>query len=95
MPPYDVYLQLRDRETIVPDKIWQKQIWVALGNPGVVLVDGELAGTWRPQKKGKKLLLKVELFHPISPAAHPLIEQEAELIAPFKGCTSVEVSGLS
>ena len=55
LPPYDAYLDQRDRETLVPDTAQQKRLWRAIGNPGVVLADGEVAGGWRPQKKGKRL----------------------------------------
>jgi hypothetical protein len=92
LPPHDAYLLLRDRPTILPDTLRQKQVWTALGNPGGLLLDSELAGIWRPQKKGKKFLLKVELFHPVSRQTQKLIEKEAELIAAFKGCNSFEVN---
>ena len=59
LPPHDPYLLLRDRETLLPDETLQRQIWRHTGNPGVVLVDGKLAGTWRPQKKGILLFVSV------------------------------------
>jgi len=92
LPPYDAYLDQRDRETLVPDKAQQKQVWKAIGNPGVVLADGDVVGIWRPQKKGKRLLLTVEPFGTLAKAARTEIEAEAALLAPLRGCTSAEVT---
>lgn len=50
LPPGDTYLLARDREIVVPDKQNRPHLWPQ-GNvpPGGLLVDGELAGTWRRQ----------------------------------------------
>ncbi|MFT3853534.1 MAG: crosslink repair DNA glycosylase YcaQ family protein [Ilumatobacteraceae bacterium] len=40
--PYDPFLQLRDRELLVPDATRRKAVWPTLGRPGAVVVDGEL-----------------------------------------------------
>ncbi|MEA5118688.1 MAG: winged helix DNA-binding domain-containing protein, partial [Propionicimonas sp.] len=46
LPPRDPYTQLRDRHTVVdPDR--HRAIWKTIGEPGAVLVDGEIAGSWR------------------------------------------------
>ena len=92
LPPYDAYLDQRDRATLLPDPALQRRVWKILGNPGVVLADGEIAGIWRPQKKGKRLLLGVEPFASFAPALCAAIEAEAGLLAPLRGCTSAEVA---
>jgi hypothetical protein len=92
LPPYDAYLDQRDRATLISDREIQRRVWTVLGNPGVVLVDGEIVGLWRPQKKGKRLLLTVEAFGPLSPVAREEIEGEAARLAPLRGCTSGEVT---
>ena len=91
LPPYDAYLDQRDRATLLPDTGRHRQVWTVLGNPGVVLVDGEIAGTWRPQKKGRRLSVAVAAFGPLSPGTRAEIEAEATLLGPIRGCTSVEV----
>jgi hypothetical protein len=50
LPPGDPYLLARDREAVVPDERHRSQLWPQ-GNvpPGGLLVEGELAGTWRRQ----------------------------------------------
>lgn len=92
LPPYDPYLSSRDRQTLLPDKALHPRVWQILGNPGVVLVAGEVVGLWRPQKKSKTFLLNVEAFAPLSQEVREVITAEAELIAPFKGCVAAKVS---
>lgn len=51
--PYDLFLQARDRELLVHHADRRKALWPVIGRPGAVLVDGEIAGSWRPrQTKG-------------------------------------------
>ena len=92
LPPYDAYLDQRDRETLLPEKALHRRVWTVLGNPGVVLVDAQLVGIWRPQKKGKRLGLAVQVFSTLSKKARDEIEAEAALLAPHRGCTSAEVT---
>lgn len=50
LPPGDPYLLARDREAMVPNSPNRSQLWPQ-GNvpPGGLLIEGELAGTWRRQ----------------------------------------------
>ncbi|MGH2351903.1 MAG: winged helix DNA-binding domain-containing protein [Chloroflexota bacterium] len=92
LPPSDPYLLLRDRETLLPDNALQRRVWSHIGNPGAVLVDGRLVATWRPQKKGKRLVVSVHPFEAISPPAHDAIAAEAERLAPYRSCDSAAVT---
>lgn len=92
LPPYDAYLDQRDRATLLPDRARHRTVWAALGNPGVVVLDGELTGVWRAQKKGKRLLVTVEPFGPLPKRAGAEIEAEAALLGPLRACSSVEVT---
>ena len=44
--PHDPYLDARDRELLLPDAAQRKRIWKTVGNPGVILKDGKIAGQW-------------------------------------------------
>lgn len=91
LPPHEPLLQMRDRETIVPDKAWHRQLWRTVGNPGIVLVDGQAVAAWRSRKNGKRMSITIEQFDAIPQEKGPEIEAEAATLAPYGGCTSVKV----
>lgn len=75
----------RDRELLVRDPAVRKRIWTALGGPGTVLAFGEVAGLWRPTKKGKRLVITVEPLGRLTTSAADELAAEAERIAPVRG----------
>jgi hypothetical protein len=88
LAPFDPYLQLRDRSLLVADPAQAKALWPVLGRPGAVLVDGEVAGTWRPRKSGKKLTVELQLWRGVDREA---LEDQAERLAAVRG---VELAGV-
>ena len=50
----------RTARSSCPTTAVRKRIWASLGGPGMALVDGEVAGLWRPRKKGKRLVVELE-----------------------------------
>jgi hypothetical protein len=90
LPPKDPYTQLRDRETIA-DRKYHREVWKPVGDPGTVLVDGEIAGTWRPRKNGRTLTLAVTTFRPLLAGEKKALRDEAEQLAPLRGASSVAV----
>ncbi|GAB3195978.1 crosslink repair DNA glycosylase YcaQ family protein [Geodermatophilus arenarius] len=83
--PFDLFLQARDRGTLVPDAGHRKAMWPVLGRPGAVLADGGIAGVWRPRTAGRTLTVAVEPWTRLSPAARAGIEEQAERLAAFRG----------
>jgi hypothetical protein len=81
--PFDLFLQGRDRELVVPGAAARKDLWRTLGRPGGVLVGHEVVGTWRPRSKGKKLQVAVTLWDGSTMPAG--VEEEAERLAAFRG----------
>nr|WP_199865463.1 MULTISPECIES: crosslink repair DNA glycosylase YcaQ family protein [Frankia] len=55
-----------------------------LGRPGAVLVDGEIAGLWRPRASGAKLRLLVTPWRSVTPALRASITDQAERLAAFR-----------
>ena len=90
LPPRDPYIQLRDRETIV-DKQHHREVWKTAGDPGTILVDGAIAGTWRPRKSGRRLTVTVRPLGSLADQDRTRLQAEAELIAPLRGASSVDV----
>lgn len=95
LPVQDPYLQQRDRATLLPDQTARRRLWQAVRGPGALLVDGVVTGTWRGRVKGDRWEVEVEPFGHLPAKVRNTISDEAEVVAPFKGCSSavVEVSG--
>jgi hypothetical protein len=83
--PFDPFLQARDRSTLVADPSRVKTLWPTLGRPGAVLVDGDVAGTWRPRKSGAQLGVEVELWAAAPAAVRSGLEEQAERLAACRG----------
>ncbi|GAA0272784.1 DNA glycosylase AlkZ-like family protein [Cryptosporangium japonicum] len=92
LPPSDPYLQTRNRNLLVPERAEQKALWRPLGNPGAILVDGEIAGTWRAKLAGKRLTITLEAFRPLRPATLAAINAEAGTVATARGATDVRIA---
>lgn len=89
--PYDPYLQLRDRDLLVPDEARRKQLWPVLGRPGAIVADGEIVGTWRPRASGRKLTVRTQSWQPLSTPVRRLVEEQAERLSTHRGVTLVGV----
>lgn len=93
LPPRDPYLQIRDRATLV-DPSRHREVWKTVGDPGTVLVDGELVGTWRSRKAGRNLQVTFRGFGPLGDATRKRLAVEAEHVARVRGASTVSVEGL-
>jgi hypothetical protein len=82
---FDLFLQGKDRNRIVPDKTRHKTLWPTLGRPGAVLVGTDIVGTWRPKASGKKFTLRLELWSAVNDRVRQRIEAEAERLAGHRG----------
>lgn len=83
--PHDPYLDLRDRDLILPDKARQRQVWKTVGNPGAVLLGGRVIGFWTVRTRGDKLDAAVTLFEALEPAQRSRLEELASSYAAFRG----------
>ena len=85
--PYDLLLQGRDRELLVPDRSRHRVLWPVIGRPGAVLVGTDVVGSWRPKASGRKLTLRLDQWQPLRPAVRTRVEEEAERLAAHRGLT--------
>ncbi|MDX3190631.1 crosslink repair DNA glycosylase YcaQ family protein [Streptomyces sp. MN03-5084-2B] len=85
LPPLDPFIQARDKTLLVPDPLRRKEVWKMLGNPGVLVADGDIAGTWRAKSSGTTLTITVTAFDPLRPAAREEAEAEAARVAAARG----------
>jgi hypothetical protein len=79
--PFDLFLQARDRDLLVPDPARAKALWPVLGRPGAVLADGDVAGLWRPRKSGARLRVSVQLWVTDTAALRASVTEQAENLA--------------
>jgi Winged helix DNA-binding domain len=85
--PYDLFMQAKDRSLLIDDAAHAKALWPVLGRPGAVLVDGEIAGTWRPRQSGRKLTLPVVLWARSTAALRKAVTEQAERLAAHRHVT--------
>ena len=92
LPNLDPLASAKDREVLVPDEAVRKRIWKSLGGPGMALVDGEVAGLWRPRKKGKRLVVELEPLRALKGPEREALAAEAERLAPFRDAERGELA---
>lgn len=88
---HDPYLDIKDRNVLLEDKALQKMVWKTVGNPGVVLKDGRIAGLWKTKTQKNKLDISMHLFETFQLSEKKKLEALAEEYAEFrrlglKGC---------
>lgn len=79
VPPNDAYLRQVDRTLLVPDSKRRGEVWRALSAPGALLVDGEVAGTWRYRRTEHDLTITP--FDRLTADQRKQAEQQTQLIA--------------
>ena len=88
---FDLFLQGKDRDLMVPDASKHKTLWPILGRPGAVLSGSEIVGTWRPKTAGKGFTLRLDLWTTLSKPNRKRLELEAERLAAHRG---LELAGI-
>jgi Winged helix DNA-binding domain len=85
LPPSDPLLRGGDRELLVPGPAHRKQIWTAIGAPGVVLSGVDVVGTWRTAQRGRSMDVSVDGFRALRPRERAALGVEAERLAVVRG----------
>jgi hypothetical protein len=83
--PFDLFVQGRDRQLVLPDEAARKDLWRTIGRPGGVLDGHEVVGSWRPRSSGKKLRIAVTIWSGAEPPQE--LAEQAERLAAFRGQT--------
>jgi hypothetical protein len=82
---FDLFLQGKDRDLIVPDVGRHKELWPILGRPGAVLHGTEIIGSWRPKTAGGEFTLRLSLWTALSKRIRGQLEIQAERLAAHRG----------
>jgi hypothetical protein len=82
---FDLFLQGKDRDVMVPDRAKHKALWPILGRPGAVLLGTEIVGSWRPKTAGKDFTLRLDLWTSLSGPTRRRLDLEAERLAAHRG----------
>ena len=82
---FDLFLQGKDRDLIVPDAGKHKELWPVIGRPGAVLHGTEIVGTWRPRASSKQFTLRLSAWTTLSKQARSQLELEAERLSAHRG----------
>jgi len=87
LPGFEQYViaATRHAEPLMPGPFKARVYRPQGGISPVLLVDGQLAGVWRHERKGKRLLVDVEPFARVPAAARRDAGEEAERLAAFLG----------
>jgi len=92
LPQSDGLIRVSDRDIVVPSERDRGAMYRVLGSPGGVLVDGEIAGTWRAKAGGKRLELTVTPFRRLPKARRAELDSEADRVADARGFEDVAVA---
>lgn len=85
LPAFDQYVLTtsRDAAAFLPgpfkDRVYRPQGWLS----PVILVDGRMDGVWKHERKGSRLLVRIEPFVDLPAWARKSAEDEAERLADF------------
>lgn len=90
LPPNDAYLRQTDRTLLVPDATRRRAVFEALSGPGALVVDGEIAGTWRYRRSAREIT--VEPFEQLAQSTRKSAEKRATAIAASTGDDEPQVT---
>jgi hypothetical protein len=92
LPPHDPFTALADRDLLVPDPDARRLVWRPAGVPGVVVVDGEIRGTWRQRTRGAHLAVTVV---PTGPVPDDLADRLAADARTLAACAGAGTAGVT
>lgn len=94
LPARDPWLSGSDRAWMLGDDVDRRsQVFRAIGAPGVVLVDGEIVGTWKQRKERNRLSIEIDRWHPGREDEAEQLAGDAKTIAATRDLEP-EVAGL-
>lgn len=84
LPPRDA-IALGTRAFLVPEREIAKTVWRPIGSPGIVLLDSEIAGTWRARQAGRVLRLTVTVHRKLTAKQRSGVDEQGDVVAAARG----------
>ena len=82
--PHDPYLDLRDRWVVLPDPALQRRVWRTVSNPGALVQDGKILGTWTAKVRGERMELRIDTWDDLTTWQRRQAEEQAQAYAAFR-----------
>jgi hypothetical protein len=95
LPAFDQYVvaSTRQADHLLPGphraRVYRPQGWLS----PVILVDGQMAGVWKHERKGSRVTVTVEPFTKLPKPVKEGVEQETARLATFLGAETWAVTG--
>lgn len=81
---HDPYLDVQDRDILLPNASRHRAVWQTVANPGAVLRGGRIIGTWRTKTAKDKLAISMATWEPLSQSERQALMARAEAYAAFR-----------
>ncbi|UDY36121.1 DNA glycosylase AlkZ-like family protein [Dermatobacter hominis] len=86
LPARDPWLRGSDRDLLLGRHADRRgDVFRSLGAPGVVLVDGEVVGTWRQRKAGRRLRVELDAWRRLTADDRDELDEDAAVVARARG----------
>ena len=81
---HDPYLDVQDRDILLPNTSRHRAVWQTVANPGAILRGGCIIGTWRGKTVKEKLAISMAVWEPLSQGERQTLIARAQAYADFR-----------
>lgn len=94
--PHDPYLDIREKDLLLADTALQKAVWKTVANPGAVVYEGRIIGTWKGKMGRGGLEMALTLWEREAEKQRAILKDLAEAYAAFRELPlfKIEIDGL-
>lgn len=94
--PHDPYLDTREKALLLADTALQRAVWKTVANPGAVVYEGRIIGTWKGKTGRAGLEMALTLWDRAAEKQEAILKGLAEAYAAFRELplSKIEMDGL-
>ena len=82
--PHDPWLDLRDREIILPEKALHRLVWKTVAKPGAAAKGGRIVGVWNSRTRKDGLEISLNLWNDLPREQLQTLKEQAKEYASFR-----------